>query len=812
MSQETLEEKELRTPTSEELDAKYSRDFEKEKEKIDDLNEQLAENDPKDDEPEEKEPKDGDKQPAQGFVKKPLTAAKKSSGGRRTAMILGGSGIAVVLVVMLFLLLFLGQLKSVHFATVMRSAAFAAMQRTVSKIHGQILFDAATLTDSSTGRVDLGEKSLAQKLRLINPEKRLAQLGREGNLKFEMKSQRRWGGLSSTNIFQGVQVKDPATGNYKSYMLDDYAKAQFGPKAEFDSLSRAQQWRVQSAFIQDVRPALDVHLETKSLVFRSNAYNGLRRAAGIGMVKWVAAKYAGKNAREARVQNLNDTIDQVDKGDVKPGESGVVTDEEKQAAIDEQKQAIIEGRKAKPSPRIELTAKAAKNVSDIAFALTAACIINDLNTSFQQSSAEVQPRAMRFGHSILTTADQIAIGGENTPSGGVQADNEMWEGADNSAFYKQAIGEVPSEQSKLRAQQVPFLIPDPKWVALSTVTEDLFNQMNFGPIAAIFAKAIPGFNSALDDVRTKECAVITNQFVQYGVAGGEIIVTLFTLGTAKTISATLRASLELALQVGGLAAGEILGSLLDKTLQNATNLGYSGLEQGESRFNNGYVAVSYLADYGQRTVNYGRPVSEQDAIESQKIAMAEIRQQNNQKGFSERYFAIENPFSLVGNLAAKVPTTGSETVASFTNFISFAISILTSPFRILGFASGLSAHAYAGVDPLTMSVAGTTNTGFTEAELQRIAQDDSFSSKALLTSVEANLEDLDGKYEQCFTYIYQTDMPEECGSSVTDPTDGKKKGYLATSEALHYRWYKALGTGADEDVKDVHTLGTAGTL
>src|SRR3990167_8174357 len=137
----------------------------------------------------------------------PLGFLRKKSKKKKVLFLLGGSmglGLAALFIVFIILI---GSLKTVHFSTVLRSVGFARFQMYMRQHFAQTTFDAAVLTDERTGSAKLGERSLLDKMRRINPEKQLTVLGDEGTLKFKVKENKRLWGFKNENVFEGIVVK-----------------------------------------------------------------------------------------------------------------------------------------------------------------------------------------------------------------------------------------------------------------------------------------------------------------------------------------------------------------------------------------------------------------------------------------------------------------------------------------------------------------------------------------------------------------------------------------------------------------------------
>lgn len=730
-----------------------------------------------------------------GFVKKPLKKAASSSfDSKKVGLIAGGLGSLSVIFLIFILFAFIGQFKTIHFATVMRSAGFAQYNRVISRLNAQVIFDAATLTDSSTGVVRLGDRSLLQKLRGVNPEKRLTQLGREGTLKFDMEGTSRWGGLKTTNNFRGVEI------NGESFNLDNYSKDLFNKS--YKDLSRRERWTVESRFSNEIRTGLADRLATTNLSFRSSVYNGLRQTTGIRMTKWVnrAKDYAGKNADTARELNVKETIENVNGEELKARKVSSLGDDEVKSVQDEAVKAAKEGRPAKPSPRVELAAKNAKNISDAAFLITVACIVHDLDNSFKEAAKQTELGSYRMGHDLMTASDQTQMGETNSEA--VNAENSRWAEAESSPWYKQDIGQTLTEGDMLAAAKVPMVVPDSTFATLISYADIALDQMT-GPAGLSTVLGALGLGDVKDEAKDKFCSVALNEYVQWGIAGGELVAAVVTLGGEKAITLSLKGALTATTHLAlGMGVGELLGTLLDKAVQNFANLSYSGVATGPEAYSQTRMGVDQLQQAGLRKSTFGAPLSDDEAAANQSLALAELRNQKSGQSLHERYFALTNPYSLMGLVVANTPSNATQLANTSTGIIRFAISTITNPVKLVGsFATPLhgKASAATAATTITPKVAGIEQWGFTAGEMAKIDSDDSFSSVALEDYIGPQLDELDKKWMICYDPYLQSEISDEC-----------PKDELRSDLALHWRWYHALLDRATEESKPLSAFTAGG--
>jgi D-alanyl-D-alanine carboxypeptidase len=691
------------------------------------------------------------------------------------AVAAGIAGSVVLILALAFLLLSIfGSLKVVHFATVLRSAGLARFTLQMQKQYDRTLFDAATLTDSSTGRAskELGDRSMLQKMLGINPQKRLAQLGEEGTLKFDFEGSKSWNKLTSKNTFKGVVVDG------KPIYLDDLAKEKFNKP--YKDLSKTQVKEINGVFRDRVRINLSDRLSLEGLMYRSSVYAGIRQLAGIRMLKWKWPQDktdAGKTDAQVLEDDVKQAKEYTDGGDQAP-DSGIK--EIKDQAADQGKEAEDLSVKGKNISRLEAPsakiAAGARKASVGALLATGACVVHDLNNSFKDAAKTTELRADRLGHDALTTGDQIKQGNTNAQLVGAEA--TRWGDADKSALYKQQTGTGGFSQADVTQLGA---IPDVRGPANGFktaigLTDALFNQSNFLSVVPVIG----------DKAKNMECDIVLHPVTQYGIAGAELVSSVASAGLAEGFLQATKVAISGGFQLAGsVAVSDVLGRLIDKAVHTFAHLDYSGLDNNEKLYNESYVGVDSLGQYGTRQINFGKPITAGETRQLQNEAMTQVVAMNKQRPFMQRYFAIDNPNSLIGNVAAAVPTSANGVSTYAQHGLAFIGSLFSSPQLLLQHLGSIFLpHTMAATDQIaTGANFGVDQWGWTDDENARL-QTDAFSNAANTTYVEGNGVDaynqLMDKYSPCYTYETPSEKPDKCTEQ-----------FLSTDEALHWRAFMA---------------------
>ncbi|HLB66295.1 MAG TPA: M23 family metallopeptidase [Candidatus Saccharimonadales bacterium] len=746
----------------------------------------------------------------------PLGFLRKKSKKKKVLFLLGGSmglGLAALFIVFIILI---GSLKTVHFSTVLRSVGFARFQMYMRQHFAQTTFDAAVLTDESTGSASakLGERSLLDKMRRINPEKQLQVLATENRLKFNVEENKKLFGFKREQIFKGVEIDG------KKIDLDEISRRHSGGltwKELNDITNKAspdrirQRLAIRAEFVNSVRDGLADRLALEGRAFRNSVYDGLRQITGINMSKWLnkARDYLGKTAEGARLKNLEDGLDDIDRERVRP-KSGLngVQDAADEVA-DEAEDAAKEGRRARTigelKPAIGGINTFAQNISDAVFVATVACVVHDLDNSFDESARPREEQAARFGHSNLTSADQIKKG--DVASEAVGAENDRWDGANTAIYYKQATRQKVTKEDKKQLARVPSITPPIN--SFGKVIGYVNDVLEFGVGGPIVEGLtfIPIIGSKVEDIRNDvidlACNAILNEYVQYGISAAEIAVSVFTLGSSKGVTAGIVAALkETAKFASTVGVGELIGQMIEGAISNYSGTEFSATSRGENLYNSQVVATDYLQQTGTRNITYGRPLSASETKASQEIAVNMLRDEQNSKSFSNRYFAIDNPFSLVGRIVATLPSGVNGMFDSVGNIFS---SLLSNVFKsvdrltsLVGdiFSGSRFAYAAASQGDYVPDELGVDSSGWSDVEFARLANDDNMNAVKVATYVEPRFEKLNEKYGKCFNYTLQVNKPSDCVKLLSP----KSANY---EESFRYRAYMAKIFAADELIKDI---------
>ncbi|MDQ5972017.1 MAG: hypothetical protein QG553_176 [Patescibacteria group bacterium] len=721
----------------------------------------------------------------------------KGSFLRNKKVLAAGAGGGGVFVVAIIVLVFLASLKPVHFGQALSTAGFARLQIVLRQRAAQNLFDAAVV--QGEGSAVLDKRTLTERLRRINPEKQLKALGTENKLKLDMDKGKTWTGRG-VNEFKGVTIDG------KTVSLDEIAKKNgFESWADANSVKNKLKVRermtIKSEFVTQVKYGVENTLRIDKRYVRSSVYDGIRQTSGIKMTRWAqrAREYIGKTPKEAyaenRKQSFNNTApDSVGATDPTTEDTIKKSRENIVKSIDDGATGDIVTSSINKAAGDAQFAKATSTVSTAVLASTLACMVNQAASKLDEATEINQENSQRLAHEAMTGADQIRRG--ETTAEVVAADGKRWDGADASPEYQRQMN-GRTDYPEPDDYYVPSVAPkiDPTIVDvidLVTSPSTLVPGANLTPLG--------------DEIDEKFCGFMLHPAGQVAIAGTEIIgqavlatasggttavageaaeqTALRTFGT-KVIQGFGQAargffSKEGAAQVAGFT---IVQLALDYSVQLLGGISYSGTEEGANLFSKSTVGADSLEKENLRQGFRARPLTDQEVQESDEDAQLALLEQNQNRPWSERYFATSNPYSLVSMAAGSTPgsiNTASQKVGSWFS----SVGNLFNPSRMLG-----TPKLAQAATPVNHH--GVPQWGFSRAELDKLYNDPSYSleeneawiiAQGGLEKVQKELDDaLGNAVESCFTAKKVTEVPGGCTADK-----------LSTEKAFRYRIYKGL--------------------
>lgn len=739
-------------------------------------------------------PEDSESEPTGrlGKLKQKLKSKAGSISNAKPALIIGGGLGSIGLIVVLFVVIMalIGPLKGVHFSQVLGSTGFAVFQRSMSKIYTNRVLDRslaldATNADGTAKRLGVSGWS-AQKL---------AEMGRSEDLK--------WVGQTASGK-EAIQMRN-ADGKLGTYSLDDTVSSLFGEGKKYGDLSLRQKWYARSQFSNTIRNNIARVTAMEKLSYRAPALNTLHAKAGIYRFRWTAraAEYLGKKPGEATRLNFRDRVRAVLHADyTAPVVSGVGDDTKREAekrnqALKEANLQNQEYRKVKYQSLTDWNAKiegGAKRFSDIALLAVLYCMNQYIDRAYMETKGGKEIGSLRQGADAIVVGEQMMAGDATNEA--VEAQNASLVGAETAAAYQYAIGNGLEEGYINELMDIPSIYDDNKFLEINHAISEAMGWSFIGLTNRFFP--------AVGEV---SCDFVMNEAVQWTIGGLELLAAIGSGGVFKFVSEGAMAAFKVAIRnsvkmipqaAGSIGIGWIIGKYVDQQIQSLSGEAYTGAMNGPDRINQDAASISNLQSHEARTLLYASPVSRTSAVQSTQVAIQELRDQYNQRGFSERYFAISNPFSLLGRTTAVIPTTFTGYISKIKGLANSATSFLVSPFKVLSNSSNMfmmipGAKA-AGLSTSALTMAGD-DYGVVEAmwsneDLAEIDNDPDYSKDALERDIVPRLDELRVTYkiEECYeSGKYQSELPDYCkdpSNFINISREGKRLRYYLAGNAL----------------------------
>lgn len=725
--------------------------------------------------------------------------------------------IVALLMMLIFIFSLVGNLKAVHFATVLRSTGFAGSQLVMRRAFADTAYSAAVLSDDSVGRLDRPGRSMLDRLRGINTKKTMRGLADEGKFKVVTDA-------------KGNTIGFEANG--KRFLRDDIAgdlfkKADGTPKT-YSDLGPREKLTLKNETLKISTNELADVLSAESRSFNNSFFKGFRAHFDIRTSKWAvkARDFLGKSPDDAlRLERQQSVVevesgdkapipvddataekaiadadakapkssnDQVDKASTAVGDA--VSDDLKKGLNLRSKEWVLKGFESVGVNDLAKFSDTAGKVSIAVFITTIYCTLRDLDKSLQTMNEVKEAEAQRYAHDIQTTSDQIKTG--DTSAEAVAATNKTWDGhngapgAEQSPLYYQATGQDPANAPAAALEGIPTakLAENP--------VHDIFSTID-GAFGGYAVSLIPGGTAVRDASLNAVCGVALNPIAQTTLAAADIAIQIAAAIGSGGLSVGIKEGVKSALVLGlGLYGGNALGEWLDTLIRNWSGTDFSGAASGTDKFSAGAVATDSMNSHMGRGATYGRLLSNDESKATKKIALAEVKNNSSKLPLSERYFAISNPYSLVGRMSAMVPTTSTSVMSRITSLPKFASSHLLSLFSGKNFTEG--ALSFAG---LTDSAIAAPNTdfssqnkffnvdqwGWSPEELAKLETEEfQIIQNASWVGNNISAEEQD-KFEECYKGFSDLKLPDHCTTE-----------FLSSDTALHWRVNKLYNSTIDQ--------------
>lgn len=719
-----------------------------------------------------------------------LSGAKSSvSSNKATVAITGILGLIVVFVVIAMVLV--SQLKVIHFGELLTATGYARFNGIMQERTTQDIFDASVVEGDGTAQ--LRGKSLVDRIKMRNVETQIADLGRQNKLRMEFDGER----LNKVT-FEGGEVS-----------LNELSK-KFG-KENFESLSVREKMTVRSEFAKSIKASVGENLALEPRYIQGRTFKLIADNVGFKFSRWRNAgrDLLGKKRVEAIVEDTSNSVKEISQDGTESGNK-VIDDAAKEYKNEERIKANIEKNGGKfdkvafqEAVNVDI-AKATKlqevagTISIGTMVMSIACMANQTFANIDDIAEQNETSATLMGLQLPAAMDQIKSG--NVTSEAYQTADAQLSGAENSAAYRYQTGKAINYETAEQPRVTPTI--DPTFVELISKLTSPTQSSGLGALAS----QIPELKENLDEVDKKFCDFLLSPQGMVAFAGAEFAVQVVAAflsaggsealaqGAGRAAATIMVQSLEKALfstvkgvvsfkSAGTLLAFGAYGVALQYVAMSFSGSTFSGAEQGAGYYDRNSVGTNVLQNRQIRS-QYGRPIDTKVAKGLDTQYVASIKEKWNGKGFSERYFAIENPYSLVGAASVYAPGNLTSGLQLVRRGLSNMGALLKPLSVIKGVATlGASNKVYAAEAEDYDPYGGEVQWGFSNDELEKMRNDESYT----ITENEKHISPekisaLDSEIGSCF------DAGRSQYSVNKDPKCSAER--LSRDDAFRYRIYK----------------------
>lgn len=710
----------------------------------------------------------------------------KSSSNLKKGLLFGGPMFAII-IFFIVLLLLTGALKAVHFSTILRSTGFASSQFIMREAFSEVAYtDWATQNDTA----ELPKSKLLDKLRGQDMRKVQKRLTEEGEFKFNVKDGK----------VTGFDVK----GDTVSF--DELAKK--AGKGSFDELNFREKLSVRKYVTDEVKFKMGDTFKMETRGFRNGFWKGFREATGIKMTRFrditrdkfgdgkmneklnndetrLRDEYAETRGRGGEIESTNKAVDEAGK------EIPKAIDEAAKKGIRLQAKDALDGYLKTKGSDIVKFEQGMSEISTAVFITTLYCMGHDLSHTGDRINQQMELTMARFGHQQQTTKDQIVSG--DVTSGDVSFASREWGGDDKtpdaaaSPLYQQDIGNDAGNPKLDNAPRMNIAVPFLDWLKPvdNAIRTFISGGLNHAPLIGGKVDAV------IDAEVTRVCGVVMNPYAQGAILGADLVISIFTLGTKDFIFKTLQGAAIFA----GFAG---LGKLIESYINQVAGTGITGNEIGSDRYTGSAISTRYLDSQGGRGTTFAAPETPDEASATHQLAMAQLRDHYNNQGFSERYFAITNPQSLLGLSVARMPTSIQSTSNMLASAISKIGAIFSNAFSMIGsIFTGPKVRAATSDDIYKKNgYFGVNMWGWTGADLEALRSTNLADNAVLVEQRMQNDSSYYSGLEKC--YASNRLLSEIAKDSNCKAQSKGTSEPLRDPRAVQWRIYKLHQFGVDQ--------------
>lgn len=659
----------------------------------------------------------------------------KIRANKRKLAIAGTASIGVAMPVII-VFMFLSSLKIPHFANALYASSYLRLNSIMQERMTQNIFD-ATVTNGDS-MVSLKGRSIIDRFTSRNIDFELAKLGQQDAFKMDFKD----GNLVRTQIGETTidlnSISRELFNKDYDFILRDLVNLDENKR----SASLRERARVRYEYTKRLQDAVGENLKTSERYVRSTAFKYISDSVGFKFSGWrqKARNLIGKEPVAAEAEYRASEVEETIAGDQDPVTTGsdVIDDTSKEARNAENVRKHIEkkgGTFDLAQYRADIDAGKAKsiriqeNLAKADAALLAATVACMTKLAFENID-EIEPMNERqlsnIGLRLLAKKSQMESG--NVETMGINLASRQLDGGDESPYYLHSVGQ--NDQANIAAT---FVDPVKVRPELSDNGVKLVNALTDPPIVGDIGTSVC---EALLSPQGAIAAVVASVVIQAvatfysgggaaaGIQGsGRVATTNMVSSLTRATGSTLKGlvSPKSLATVGGMTLYGYGVSMISGMLSGVNYTG--GVSEGADLVEQAGVGMSIVQNR-QIVPLGGAPIPTEEAKKiDAKLAIADRDSKN--KGFFNRYANIENPYSLIGKVAATTPTM-STNLTKLIRKPFYAVGLIFSSTSGL-LKNNLFTNRVSANTEEYVPYSGNQQYGFTEEELSKMLNDPTYS-------------------------------------------------------------------------------------
>ncbi len=666
---------------------------------------------------------------------------------------LGGIGASSLIIVILILIIMAGSLAIPNLAQNISSWQFARTSR-LFRLSVQSNTEEKIAIDAATDTANQSMKSRFEKYRFWSvldgwrPEKVVDNLKTTGVLQYEYGEPQ---GLTRRKPIVAVVINGERT-----------------PISETSWLHPVENYNNKINFSASMDAGLEESLRGTNSLVRSSVANKIREEVGVKSLVWWEKKGTGYNGlkdAEANRLEAKKTYETI-KGDAEPSATGVQQIDDAARATEEAidgcvtndtclDQAMADAREGKSSlPAVaEEAANSKLNVpalTALEFASTTygiavpLCIIYD--GSLQKSGETIDQKnemLQRSYNGLMTAANQQMAGETTAKAIGATVRNM---GNTNGSIPQQRGAGKPVDTSGITSPQGSSYGDFTLFNAIlggGTTTDALNTIASACPVLTDWKTGVAtGTVELVVGFFTGESSEAGAKFIELGVKKGLTEYTAKLAGEIFTKKTAKRFIGEAAATAGGTLAAKLL-------VMSKAGVEQNGLQTNEIKANNEDMGGALSSNEQNRKMFYGAPLTKESLGYNDMADRQYLAQQQSKKSPYERYVAMDNPQSLLSNVAVGL----SSRVGNMQSLASFIGSIPSSFSRLGTMFLGLNTRAGFAAAASTTSNYNIIAWGDTEEETALIQNNQDYRPlrNAELLAESHKADEIEAAYGSCYT-------------------------------------------------------------